>query len=356
MTLQATLLRFVRSKTSRLALSYLSIIMLLCLGFSSASYLIASKIVNPKLAPPSSTHSTHEPQVGQDSILDSNSAAANHKDRDGVKRAAAAQTVDPKLVPLRKALIILNLAALVLGSVVSYYLARRTLRPIEAAMEAQSRFASDASHELRTPLTIMQLEIENALTKSNFPASARKLLESNLEEVKHLKELSDGLLRIARQSPILKLSPLWADEIVSLAVNRVASQVQVKNMAIIDFAPHAQVLADKQSLVEVLVILLENAVKYGKEATSIHIEGRIDRKYAYLAVRDEGSGIEASDLPHIFERFYRSEMSRRQQPGQGLGLSIAQALMQRQRGKISAESIPGQGSTLTLKLTAYRSK
>ncbi len=356
MMMQATFLRFVRSRTSRLTLSYLNIIMLLCLGFSSASYIIASKVINPKLTPPSSTRSTYEPQAGQGSIINPNSVAANHKDGDGVKRAAVLQGVDPKLVPLRKALIILNLAALLLGSVVSYYLARRTLRPIEAAMEAQSRFASDASHELRTPLTIMQLEIENALTKSSFPASARKLLESNLEEVKHLKELSDGLLRIARQSPVLKLSPLWADEIVSLAVNRVANQVQAKNMAIIDFAPHAQVLADKQSLVEVLVILLENAVKYSKEATSIHIEGRTDRKCTYLTVRDEGPGIEATDLPHVFERFYRSEASRRQQSGQGLGLSIAQAFMERQHGKISAESTPGKGSTFTLKLVAYRSK
>jgi two-component system sensor histidine kinase CiaH len=354
MTAQTIADRFVRSKTTRLALSYLGIIMLLCIGFSLASYVVASGVVSPKIVESQSLkQDARKLQADRNATINSSGVAVGSGD---TRRIATQLSANPKLVILRKTLIALNVVALLLGGIVSYCLARWTLRPIEAAMEAQSRFASDASHELRTPLTVMQLEIENALQKSNFPEVARKLLESNLEEIRHLQKLSDGLLRLARQPQALEASPLWADEIVSLAINRVAKQVQVKNIAVVDAVPHVQILAEEQSLIEVLVILLENAVKHSKKGTSIYMEGRTDKKYTCVTVRDEGPGIETVDLPHVFERFYRSETSRRQLSGHGLGLAIAQALMERQHGKITVGSTIGQGSIFTIKSLKYKAK
>src|SRR6266496_4964286 len=97
-------------------------------------------------------------------------------------------------------LTLVNLAVFVVGGAVSFYMARRTLQPIEQAMEAQTRFTADASHELRTPLTAMQTEIEVALRDAKLPPKeARALLESNLEEVRRLEDLSNGLLALANQ-------------------------------------------------------------------------------------------------------------------------------------------------------------
>lgn len=129
-------------------------------------------------------------------------------------------------------LIILNLATLLVGGGLSYVLAQRTLRPIHEAMEAQGRFTSDASHELRTPLTVMQSEIEVGLRDpSATKADYRELLESSLDEVGRLHELSDRLLQLASERE-LELAPTSLDDVATEAMNRVIKVALQKDIAI----------------------------------------------------------------------------------------------------------------------------
>jgi len=250
----------------------------------------------------------------------------------------------------------LNIGALLCGSAFSYYMARRTLRPMEEAMEMQARFASDASHELRTPLTIMQTEIEVVLGKTNLSLQrAKDALRSNHQEVTRLRDLSEGLLRLTHtpQSPPA-LQAVAVDEIVGEAINRQLKPAQAKRIAIADEVPRLSLRGDKQSLAQALAILLDNAIKYSPTGRTIYITGRVQGRYVLLEVRDEGQGIRATDLPHIFERFYRADTSRssRRVSGYGLGLAIAQNIIQQHGGVITATSTLGKGSTFTIKLPA----
>jgi two-component system sensor histidine kinase CiaH len=343
-----------RSKTVRLALSYLAIIMVLSVGFSIVFYVTSSNELGQQLAPPSLRSNTQ--RLPSESDFTTYTSGINPPNSTN-ETAFLQKRVNLGRSNLMHKLVLLNMIALLLGVALSYYLARRTLKPVEAAIEAQSRFASDASHELRTPLTVMQVEIEDALHRLELSKPARKLVESNLEEVKHLQGLSKDLLRLAQQPQGSELQPTWTDEIASIAMNRVVKSAQVKDVGITDASPHAQVLADPPNLIHVLVILLDNAIKYGNHASTIYIEGHTDSKYAYLRIRDEGPGIEPKDVVRIFDRFYRSERSRKQfSTGHGLGLSIARTLINQQHGSIFVDSTLGIGSTFIIKLPIIREK
>lgn len=344
-----TLLQRIRSKTARLAFSYLAVIMALSIGFSTALYFISANELNKQLQPPASTK-VHIPVPGQQSAIFFNVHPAQHAS-DAVLSYLRQRVTQSKRELIYK-LSLLNAAMLVIGSGLSYVLARRTLKPIEAAMRAQSQFASNASHELRTPLAAMRLEIEDGLRTLQLSPGAKRLLESNLEELSQLTQISEAMLSLARQTEELKLAPVWIDEVASKAMGRIVKSAQAKRMHIIDTTPHAAVLAHHQSLMEALVILLENAVKYSLAGGRIYIETSQDKKYGYMSVRDEGPGIAPEDKNHIFDRFYRGKTNT---AGHGLGLSIAQTLITKQDGVLTAANGAGKGAVFTIKLPLYRS-
>ena len=255
---------------------------------------------------------------------------------------------------LKGELAVFNLLVLVGGGAISYGLARRTLRPIEESHEAQARFAADASHELRTPLTAMQTEIEvglrsPALTK----ADAVKLLKSNLEEVAKLKSLSEGLLKLAGQAGHLDLNKtISSKQIVAESVNRVLKSAKAKKIAIKDSSSSQKITADKPSLVEVLVILLDNAVRYSPAGSQVVITSGKKDDFGFIKIKDQGQGIDPVDLPNIFNRFYRADASRskNQAEGYGLGLAIAKKIVDSHKGHIDVSSAVGKGSSFTVYL------
>jgi two-component system sensor histidine kinase CiaH len=254
---------------------------------------------------------------------------------------------------LRNQLIVFNGLVLVIGGGVSFLLARRTLRPIEMALAAQTRFAADASHELRTPLTAMKSEIEVALRDRKLSApEARELLGSNLEEVVKLESLAAGLLRLARaDSEPIDLMPVELSTIVDRAVTRVESQASKQNVILEVGQINATVRGDADSLVELVVVLLDNAIKYSVAGKTVSVSANRHGGMADLTVKDSGSGIPVDDLPHIFERFYRADTSRSKiTPGYGLGLSIAAQIVQLHHGTIDATSRLGGGSTFVVHL------
>ncbi len=249
-------------------------------------------------------------------------------------------------------LLALNVLTLIGGAGLSYILARKTLQPIERAMESQSRFTLDASHELRTPLTAIQVENEVALrSKALTLPRARRLLESNVEEVAKLRGLADGLLRLARDEPIKRENVLLS-EALDEAMHRITSQASEKKVTLQREADDLTVNAELTSLTQVLVILLDNAIKYSGTDTTVTIGAVRHGATVAISISDQGPGIEPDELEHIFDRFYRADQSRSRQhvEGYGLGLSIAHKLITQLGGTISAKSEPGKGATFVVRL------
>lgn len=256
---------------------------------------------------------------------------------------------------LKGGLLIFNLVVLITGGIGSYLLAKRTLKPIEAAFAAQSQFTADASHELRTPLTAMQAEIEVALRNSKLSATeSRKLLQSNLEEVRKLMALSEALLKLARNTEhIPTLSAVPVQDIVEDAAANIKTALNTNHIKVMVTPTPLTVKVDRDMLNESLAIVLDNAIKYSPEHTAITIETTQEARTAHIRISDEGPGIAPADLERIFERFYRGEPSRTKQAadGYGLGLSIAKRLMTVQGGDLLAQSPAHNsraGTTFTL--------
>ena len=251
-------------------------------------------------------------------------------------------------------LIEFDLLILLVGGGASYWLAQRTLRPIEEALEAQSRFTADASHELRTPLTAMRAEIEVALRGGQLSkADAVALLKSNLEEVAKLEGLSSGLLKLAQHDGAEAFTEEVAlSAVIAAAVARQAKSAKAHTVTVQAAAGDLRVHGDEHTLVDLFSILLDNAIKYSHSGGTVKITAAPAANWVRVVVRDEGIGIKALDQPHIFSRFYRADSSRSksQVNGYGLGLSIAHKIVLAHGGTIEAASSPGKGSTFTVSL------
>lgn len=255
------------------------------------------------------------------------------------------------------ALLYSNIAIWVLGGIGSYFLARRTLEPIEQFQEAQARFISDASHELRTPLAIMKSELEVAeRDKSLTKDEMRELLGSNLEEVDRLAVLSDTLLKLSRQD-FAELDFSLID-IRSVIDKIIATYTKTAHKRFTITGPKkAIVRANPPSIRELFVILIDNALRYSPEGSSISIKLRSEVDSVVVVISNHGPGIVPEDLPHIFDRFYRGEKSRASSSGgYGLGLSLAKNIVDLHEGKIQIKSIPNKKTTLSVTLNKTHKK
>lgn len=258
---------------------------------------------------------------------------------------------------IRERLLQINLIILLLGAGASYLLARRTLSPIQDALDAQSRFTADASHELRTPLTAMRSEIEVALREKRPSLKDRNaLLGSNLEEIAKLEDLSARLLRLAdyeNGTEKLTLKPTKVRPALDAALKRLNTQAKRRHVAVSITAPKSiTVPADRDRLTELFTILIDNAVKYSHDSGSVKVVAKNIRGKVRVTVADRGIGIKASDIPFLFNRFYRadSSRSRRTVEGYGLGLAMAKHITDLHHGSIEVASQPNRGSTFTVTL------
>ncbi|MFA5927600.1 MAG: HAMP domain-containing sensor histidine kinase [Patescibacteria group bacterium] len=255
---------------------------------------------------------------------------------------------------LRQNLIYFNLLILLLALIGGYFLAGRTIKPIEEVVESQNRFTADASHELRTPLAAMKSEIEVGLRQSDLKLNeARAILKSNLEEVSKLEFLSESLLKLARtdNQNYTDFDLVSLEEAVVDAYERVESLAEKKSIVFENNLKNVYIKGDVHSLVELFVILLDNAIKYSLPKSTVSIKIEESKNAVVVRIKDQGIGIKASDLPYIFNRFYRADSSRSKEKvaGYGLGLSIAKNIMDLHRGSISVASNPAKGSEFILK-------
>ncbi len=254
-----------------------------------------------------------------------------------------------------KNLVAVNFVILIGGGALCYYLALRTLKPIEESHEAQSRFTADASHELRTPITAIRTENEVALMDPKLSLKDAKVqLQSNIDELEKLTTLSEGLLRLAQiDNNHLEKEPISAKQIAESAVERMAPMAKHKSITIkTKIDTDSLVIGDTSSLTEALVTILDNAIKYSPKSSEIQLALLQSQRHVEFRVTDSGVGIKASELPHIFDRFYRADSSRTKQQvsGYGLGLAIAKNIITAHDGKITAISTPGSGSTFIISL------
>lgn len=325
---------YFRSATARLAASYLAIIVVLSLSFSIVLYRTLS-------------YEWNRLQIQPRYSIDQS------PDRDLFEEFLEQRANDDRHAVIAR-LFLLNFLVFIAGAIVSQYLAKRTLQPIEETMEIQSRFTSDASHELRTPLTAIRAKNEVALRKPKLSAQdAKKVIKSNLDEVIKLQKLSDGLLMLSNgRRTKLEIKSVFINELANEAMNQVIEQAQAKDIEIEDSVPKLKVRADPTSTVQILTILLDNAIKYSNPKSKILLEGQKKGNVGLIAVIDAGMGIKPVDLPHIFERFYRADSSRSRKgiDGNGLGLAIAKNLVELQNGEITVKSRYGKGSNFSIKL------
>lgn len=239
---------------------------------------------------------------------------------------------------------------IVISAASGYFLAGRALKPIRIMVDEQNRFISDASHELRTPLTAMSTSLEVGLRDKKINLEkARQLLEENLTDVKELQTLTNNLLLLAYYNKEGNNSAVNLKDILQKAIDKVTPLAKNKRIQIIFTSNKYYIKGDEQKLIQLFVILLDNAIKYSSSGKKINIKAKKTDGKIEVSVKDEGIGIKTEDLPHIFDRFYRSEKSRTSS-GFGLGLSIAKKITEEHGGNIKALSEPEKGTTFLINL------
>ena len=224
---------------------------------------------------------------------------------------------------------------------VSILLARRATRPVERAWRQQRQFLSDASHELKTPLTVI---LSNAELLEAAPLEERpaRWADNISSEARRMKSLVEEMLTLARSDNHV---PTAAPEEISLSDLATDCVLAFEPVAFeagkpleSDVAPDVTVLGDGDRLRQLIGVLLDNAIKYGRAGGAITLTLRRTDRQARLTVSNPGDPIPPEQLSHLFERFYRADASRGEQSGFGLGLPIAAAIASEHKGTLKAES------------------
>lgn len=249
------------------------------------------------------------------------------------------------------ALAALGVIAIIFAAAIGYVLSGGAMQPIREAYERQRQFAADASHELRTPLAVVLASAD--LLRSDPTITSpflKQVIEDVRDEVKKMTKLVSDLLTVARtDGKALQLKPVRMDiaAVARQTVRMMRAFAEKKDIAIKEMLPsHMEIYADEQKIRQLILILIDNAVKYTLDHGHIMVSivlsenGRI-----HLSVADSGIGIAAEDQGRIFDRFYRVDKARsRCMGGNGLGLAIAREIVEAHHGTITLESEVGKGT------------
>ena len=229
------------------------------------------------------------------------------------------------------------------------------LERLEAAVKRLSQFTADASHELRTPITLIRTTAELTLRRERSVQTYREALQHVVDESDRTTRLIEDLLLLARADaglPALALDRVELTPLVRDVCEQGQILAQARQLEILTEAPEQPVYVDANDpeLRRLLLLLVDNAVKYTPAGGRITVSVGMGSSGATITVRDTGVGIPAAALPHVFERFYRVDESRnREAGGAGLGLSIAQWIAERHHAHLEAESVMGRGSAFRVR-------
>jgi heavy metal sensor kinase len=230
---------------------------------------------------------------------------------------------------------------------------------LQKGYDTQRHFVDYAAHEMQTPLTILRGNLEVALQKVRTAEEYREVLVSNLKQVERLIRLTKSLLTLAQfasdRPPVhltpVKLEPLLRELVEDLALIAADRNIQLS----LDSEAVPAVLGDELRLKELVINLLDNALRYTESGGAITVRLRASGDVVTVAVQDTGQGIGSEHLPHLFERFYRTNTGRaRNSDGTGLGLPIVKEIAAAHNGMIAVESEVDKGSIFTLTLHAMK--
>lgn len=245
-------------------------------------------------------------------------------------------------------LVFFNLFILGAGTLVSYALARFTLKPIQKSYEAQANFAMHASHELRTPLTALKAELQLAKRAPHTSKEMQQTIQSSLAEVDRLSKLTERLLRLASPAPGgYEKQPSSLLTAIAVAEKAVSASISQKEIQVRQPNTDTRLAIAADDLSEVLTIVLHNAAKYSPKRSQITIAYNSHDTLCEVRISDNGPGISPQDLPYIFDPFYRAPTAKGH-AGSGLGLAIAKNILTHSGASISAVS--ANGTTIILQI------
>jgi len=269
-------------------------------------------------------------------------------------------------------ILIVDGSIITFSAFLGYMLAGFTLKPIQRSQDIQRRFMSDASHELRTPLSIMKTGIEVELRNPANPAECKPILSSNLEEIDRMSDIVENLLFILRAdsgNEDFKFEPLNLFQIISTVFQNVkpyADQKKVTLSMANQDIPNTEetkeiesvkkevdifITGDSNKLKQAFYNIFKNAVDYSKTGGQVFLSVIKQPRYVQIEITDNGIGIPPEELPHVFERFYRSSnISGTYDKGSGLGLAITKEIIEKHNGDIKIESSSGNWTKVTISL------
>ena len=256
------------------------------------------------------------------------------------------------------ALAILGGMALVFAAAVGYVLSGGAMKPVREAYEKQRQFAADASHELRTPLAVVLASADLLRSDPSITSPfLKQVIEDVRDEVKKMTKLVSDLLTVARtDGKANQLKPVRMDLVAAAqqTVRIMRPFAEKKGIVIAEDLPkRAEIYADEQKIRQLILILVDNAVKYTQDKGKVTVRIQEDKGAVQLSVSDTGIGIAPEHQERIFDRFYRVDKVRsRRMGGNGLGLAIAREFVEAQGGTISVESETGKGTTFRVQLKA----
>ena len=256
------------------------------------------------------------------------------------------------------ALAVLGGLALICAAAVGYVLSGGAMKPVREAYEKQRQFAADASHELRTPLAVVLASADLLRSDPSITSPfLKQVIEDVRDEVKKMTKLVSDLLTVARtDGKANQLKPVRMDLVAAAqqTVRIMRPFAEKKGIVIAEDLPkRAEIYADEQKIRQLILILVDNAVKYTQDKGKVTVRIQEDKGAVQLSVSDTGIGIAPEHQERIFDRFYRVDKVRsRRMGGNGLGLAIAREFVEAHGGTISVESETGKGTTFRVQLKA----
>ncbi|TFD52588.1 HAMP domain-containing histidine kinase [Cryobacterium sp. Hh11] len=266
--------------------------------------------------------------------------------------AGALNAAEQGFANLRTGLLVLYAVLLVLIPIASFLMARAALAPLQKSYELQQRFVDGASHEMRSPLSVIQGELELALLSIRTPAEYERAMETALDAVGGLTQLTNDLLLLSRGAGAeLKKTYELVDlnDLVRLDIDARASRPVDAARLDVHRGRDAAVLGSPALLARAIANVIDNALKFTPPTGVITVRTAVQDSTCTVTVRDTGIGMDNNDLKHAFDRFWRSDRGR-SQPGHGIGLSLVQQIVQAHDGRITLTSQVGIGTTVTVNL------
>ena len=254
---------------------------------------------------------------------------------------------------------VINMIILLSSGALGYFLAGKTLKPIQEMVEEQNQFISDASHEFRTPLTALKSSLEVNIRDKNLSIEeAKKIMNENIKDVNGLQRLSDSLLQLSQyEKPKTNFifEKISLKQIITESVKKVEVLAKKKNIIFKVNILNSIIKGDKYGLTDLFVLLLDNAIKYSDDRSTIFVKSKIIKHSVIVSIADMGIGIDKKEIPYIFNRFYRSDKARSKKgiDGYGLGLSIAKKIVDQHKGTIEITSKLNKGTTVIVYLPNY---